>query len=185
MKIRKKEMKKDAVRVNTWADMPRFLVEAGAIVSWGGKLHFLSREGLEEAPFGSVIAWEPSQEMKSGWNVWALGPDYVREKLEERPDGFYTRPVPVEAEPIDDTFPEFLRGANISRNADGSWSVKTDWGVSTGFPGRAYWVRYGTKGDGTPDCNILTKGEKSYEDYLVCDEKGGEVVGRLADIDPA
>ena len=56
MKIRKKEMKKDAVRVNTWADMPRFLVEAGAIVSWGGKLHFLSREGLEEAPFGSVIA---------------------------------------------------------------------------------------------------------------------------------
>ena len=35
-------------------------------------------------------------------------------------------------------FPEFLKGANITHNEDGSWSIKTDWGVSTGFPGASY-----------------------------------------------
>lgn len=80
--------------------------------------------------------------------------------------------------------PEFLTGAQIRHNEDGSWTIKTDWGESTGFPGSAYWVLYRTKADGTPDANILTKTEKSYRDYIACDENG-EDIGFLSEIDPA
>ena len=34
------------------------------------------------------------------------------------------------------------------------------------------------------DANILTKTEKSYTDYIVCDESGQDI-GRLCEIDPA
>lgn len=83
-----------------------------------------------------------------------------------------------------ESIPEFLGGADIHQNEDGSWTIKTDWGESTGFPGKAYWVRYGTKEDGTPDANILTKTEKSYRDYIVCDENGKDI-GFLYELDPA
>lgn len=87
------------------------------------------------------------------------------------------------AQPVSEEFPEFLEGANITHNEDGSWSIKTDWGISTGFPGAAYWVLYGTKEDGTPDANILTKTEKSYRDYIV--SENGKDVGYLYEIDLA
>ena len=56
--------------------------------------------------------------------------------------------------------------------------------ASPGYPGEAYWVLYGTKEDGSPDANILTKTEKSYGEYIVC-ASDGQDIGRLAEIDPA
>lgn len=85
---------------------------------------------------------------------------------------FYKKATVMTAQKVSEEFPEFLKGANITHNEDVSWSIKTDWCISTGFPGVSYWVGYGTKEDGTPDANILTKTEKSYRDYIVCDENG-------------
>lgn len=31
------------------------------------------------------------------------------------------------------------------KNEDGSWSIKTDWGESKGYPYEAYWILYGRK----------------------------------------
>lgn len=56
-------------------------------------------------------------------------------------------------------------------------------GESTGYPGEAYFVLYGTKADGTPDANILTKTEPSYETYFVCDSEGN-IISKLSEIDP-
>ena len=82
----------------------------------------------------------------------------------------------------DKGIPSFLSGADIRKNVDGSWSIKTSWGESTGFPGECYWVLYGINEDGTPDANILTKTEKSFKDYIVCDENG-EDLGWLSELD--
>ena len=172
--------KKDAVRVNTVFDIPEFL--KGTIKIEGESLILVCVEGEEKAPIGSVIGYEESTQTLTGWNTWCIG--NAATNLVEIEGVFYKKATVLEAQLLDEEFPEFLRGAEIRHNEDGSWTIKTDWGESTGFPGMAYWVLYGTKADGTPDANILTKTEKSYKDYIVCDEDGIDI-GFLAEIDPA
>ena len=146
--------KKDAIRVNTINNIPEFL--KSTITIEDGQVKLVCVEGVEVAPLGSVIGYEESEKTSTGWNAWCIGNEA----------------------------PDFLEGANIRHNSDGSWTIVTDWGESTGFPGEAYWVLYGQKADGTPDANILTKTEKSYKDYIVCDESGNDI-GWLSEIDPA
>ena len=172
--------KKDAIRVNTISDIPEFL--RGTIEIQGESLILVCVEGKEKAPLGSVIGYEESSSTPTGWNTWCIG--NAATNLVEIDGVFYKKATVMEAQPVSDEFPDFLKGAEIRRNEDGSWTIKTDWGESTGFPGKAYWVRYGTKEDGRPDANILTKTEKSYNDYIVCDEEGKDI-GFLAEIDPA
>ena len=117
-----------------------------------------------------------------GWNAWCIG--NAATNLIERDGIFYKKATILTAQQVNDEAPDFLEGANIRHNSDGSWTIVTDWGESTGFPGEAYWVLYGQKADGTPDANILTKTEKSYKDYIVCDENGNDI-GWLSEIDPA
>ena len=148
-----------------------------------GTFEILCVEGNEIAPLGSVIGWEKSDSTPTGYNVWVIG--NADTNLIEKDGVFYTKPSIMKAEIVSDEFPEILKGAkNITRNADGSWSIKTDWGVSTGYPGKAYWVVYGIKEDGTYDANILTKTEESYKQYIVCNE-AGEDIGYLCEKDPA
>lgn len=172
--------KKDAVRVNTVSDIPEFL--EGTIKIEGESLILVCVEGEEKAPIGSVIGYEESAQTSTGWNTWCIG--NAATNLVEIDGVFYKKATVLEAQLVDDEFPEFLKGAQIRHNEDASWTIKTDWGESTGFPGKAYWVRYGNKPDGTPDANILTKTEKSYKDYIVCDENGIDI-GFLSEIDPA
>ena len=172
--------KKDAVRVNTIADIPEFL--QGTIMIEGESLILVCVEGTEKAPIGSVIGYEESSETSTGWNTWCIG--NASTNLIEIDGVFYKKATVMKAQALDEEYPEFLEGAEILHNDDGSWTIKTDWGESTGFPGKAYWVRYGTKEDGTPDANILTKTEKSYKDYIVCNDNG-EDIGFLCELDPA
>ena len=172
--------KKDAVRITTVNDIPEFL--KSSIVIARGLLYLTCVEGNETCPVGSVIGYEESENTPTGWNCWHIA--NAATNLIEMDGVFYKKATVLQAQPVDEEFPEFLEGADISRNDDGSWSIKTDWGVSTGFPYQSYWVRYGTKEDGTPDANILTKTEKSYRDYIVCNEDG-EDIGWLYELDPA
>lgn len=171
--------KKDAVRISNARDIPEFL--KGSISIAGGVLQLTCIEGNETCPLGSVIGYETSENTPSGYNCWCIG--NAATNLVEIDGTFYKKATVMQAMAVTEEFPEFLDGADIARNPDGSWSIKTDWGVSTGFPGQAYWIRYGTKSDGTPDANILTKTEKSYGDYIVCDENGKDI-GYLSEIDP-
>lgn len=172
--------KKDAVRISKVSDIPEFL--KGSIDIAGDKLYVTCVEGNETCPLGSVIGYETSENTSSGYNCWCIG--NAATNLVEIDGVFYKKATVMPAMAVTDEYPEFLKGADITHNPDGSWSIKTDWGVSTGFPGQAYWVKYGTKEDGTPDANILTKTEKSYKDYIVCDEEGNDL-GFLSEIDPA
>ncbi len=171
--------KKDAVRVNKVSDVPEFLSES--IIVEGDSLKLVCVEGMETAPLGVVIGYEKSEATPTGWNCWVIG--NAAESLIEIDGVFYKKAIVYRAQQVGEELPDFLKGANAWCNADGSWSIQTDWGVSTGFPGKAYWVLYGVKPDGAIDANILTKTEKSYKDYIVCDENGTDI-GMLCEIDP-
>ena len=181
IKIHKKAgQRKDAIRITVATDVPEFLRETVKVEE--GQIKLICVEGNETAPIGSVIGYEESSSTNTGWNAWHIA--NADTNLVEVDGNFYKKATIMQAQPVSDEFPEFLKGADITHNEDGSWSIKTDWGVSTGFPGKAYWVLYGTKEDGKPDANILTKTEKSYREYIVCDENGQDV-GYLCEIDPA
>lgn len=172
--------KKDAVRVNTGSDIPEFLKDTIKVES--ESLILTCVEGTETAPLGSVIGYEESEKTGTGWNTWVIG--NADTNLIEIDGVFYKKATIMKAQKVDEKFPLFLEGADIRHNDDGSWTIKTDWGESTGFPGEAYWVLYGAKKDGSLDANILTKTEKSYNDYIVCDDDGQDI-GYLVEIDPA
>ena len=172
--------KKDAIRITTVADIPDFLRSSIDIAN--GTLYLTCVEGNQTCPLGSVVGYEASDKTSTGYNCWCIG--NAETNLVEINGVFYKKATVMPAMAVTDEFPAFLEGADITHNPDGSWSIRTDWGVSTGLPGLAYWVRYGTKADGSPDANILTKSEKSYRDYVVCDENG-EDLGLLCEIDPA
>jgi len=136
---------------------------------------------VEHAPLGSVIGYEPSEKTKSGINTWHIA--NAATNLVEKEGEFFTKATVNRAARVSDELPAFMEGADVVRNEDGSWTVTTDWGESKGYPGQAYFVRYGTKADGKPDVNILTKSEESYQAYYVCEEDG-TIIGKLSEMDP-
>ena len=138
--------KKDAIRVNTSSDIPEFLKSTISIED--GQVKLLCVEGFEVAPLGSVIGYEDSKKTSTGWNAWCIG--NAATNLVERDGIFYKKATILTAQQVNDEAPDFVEGANIRHNSDGSWTIVTDWGESTGFPGEAYWVLYGQKADGTP-----------------------------------
>lgn len=172
--------KKDAIRVSCEADILAFLNTTISID--GTQIKLICVEGNQVCPLGSVIGYEESASTTTGYNCWHIA--NAATNLVEIDGVFYKKATVMQAMAVTDEFPAFLEGAAITHNEDGSWTIETDWGKSTGFPGKAYWVRYGTKEDGTPDANILTKSEKSYRDYIVCNDNG-EDIGFLCEIDPA
>ncbi len=171
--------KKDAVRISCEEDIPEFLKNSIHIVN--DELELDCVEGVEHAPLGSVIGYEESEKTKSGINTWHIA--NAATNLVEIDGVFYTKAAVCLAQRIGEEIPEFLAGAPIERNADGTFTITTDWGKSTGAPEDAYFVLYGVKKDGTPDANILTKSEKSYDAYFVC-TKEGEIIGKLSELDP-
>lgn len=127
-----------------------------------------------------LTGYKKSEVAVDGYNCWVIG--NAATNLIEKNGVFYKKDTVMKAMLVTDEFPGFLSGAAIRRNDDGSWTIKTSWGESTGFPGKCYWVLYGINEDGTPDANILTKTEKSFKDYIVCDEDGIDL-GWLSELD--
>ena len=174
--IQKTELKRaDAVRINSAEDIPEAL--RGAISVQKDGVHLECREGAEVAPLGRVIRWEQtevSENCPHGINTWAISPEGEKSRFVEKDGAFFQKPTPTPAAPIPENgqIPDWLKGAPIEQKRDGTIELTTDWGVSSGKPGEAYFVKYGTKADGTPDANILTKTEKSFDAYSVCTEDG-------------
>ena len=176
LKIHKQAgQRKKAIRINGADDIPEFL--QGSIVIAFGRVFLDCVEGHEECPLGSVIGYERSEKTVSGWNCWCIG--NADTNLIERDGVFYTKATILEATPITEEFPELMRGANIWRNDDGSWSFETKYGIMEGKPFEAYWVKSGENQDGTPKGYILTRSEESLNSFLVCDEAEENDLGWL------
>lgn len=172
--------RKNAIRVNFEDNIPEFLKETISIVD--NQVHLVCVEGNEVCPLGSVIGYEESETTGTGWNAWHIA--NAATSLIEKDGFFYKKAISYRSAPMEaGVIPEFALGAKITENPDSSFSLETSWGTVTGFPGKAYWILYGTNSDGSPDVNILTKSEKSYHEYIVCSETG-EDIGKLDEIDP-
>lgn len=171
---------KAAVRINCVADIPEFLKSSIDIAR--DMLFLTCVEGNEQAPLGSVIGYEQTENTHTGWNCWWIA--NADTNLIEKDGKFFTKATILEATPITDEAPELMAGANIWRNDDGSWSYGASWGTQTGWPGKAYWVKSGETEDGTPKGYILTKSEETYGAFIVCDDDGNDI-GLLCEIDPA
>lgn len=132
--------KKDAVRVSNNADIPEFLKEAVRVN--GDKLEIECVEGNETTNFGEVIGYEKSEKTKSGYNCWVIG--NASTNLIEKDGVFYKKATVMRAAQVtEDSIPSFLEGAEVRQNEDKSWTIKTDWGESTGRPYEAYsvWIQ--------------------------------------------
>lgn len=141
--------KKAAVRINTVEDIPEDLKEAIKIVSVedipeqyldennvdeskkevirkirqaGQAVCLDCTEGVEYAPIGSVIGYEPSEKTKSGINCWNIA--NAATNLVEKDGEFFTKATVNKAAKIGEELPEFLEGADVRRNEDGSWTIK-------------------------------------------------------------
>ena len=175
--------KKDAIRVTKESDIPEFLQKTITIVN--GVLHLECVEGMETAPLGSVIGYEQSARTMSGWNTWCIG--NAATNLVEVDGVFYKKATIFPAMLLpeaNEAQADWAKACNLTYNGDGTATIKTDWGFSTGRVGSDFLLLYGMKADGTPDANILTRGEKSYYDYIVCDENGTDI-GKLSELYPA
>jgi hypothetical protein len=62
--------KKDAIRINTIADIPEFLQETIKIND--NQINLVCVEGNETVPLGSVIGYEESSSTSTGWNAWHI-----------------------------------------------------------------------------------------------------------------
>ncbi|MBQ1298421.1 hypothetical protein IIY24_01085 [Candidatus Saccharibacteria bacterium] len=134
-----------------------------------------------------VIGYEKSSRTASGWNCWHIrnaATNLIEEVDEDGRSVFFKKATVLRVEPISERYPEFLRGAQVRREDDGSWSMVTRDGVQTGFPGQGYWVLDSVGKDGIPHGHILTKGTPSYDDFYACDEDGN-ILGRLCEVDLA
>ena len=97
----------------------------------------------------------------------------------EKDGRFYQKPAVVEAEFITDEFPEFIRGAKITHNEDGSWSLDCGWAVVSGKLGDI-WAKYRIKPDGSIDANIIAVQQTdTINQYFHCTESG-EIIEPLA-----
>lgn len=96
--------KKDAVRVNNEADIPVFLQDS--IIVNGDKLTLICVEGVETAPLGVVVGYEKSNSTPTGFNCWVIG--NADTNLVEIDGVFYKKATVLQAQPVDDEFPEFL-----------------------------------------------------------------------------
>ena len=173
--IRKKfGKKKPAVRINKVEDIPEELRKAIKIVD--DMIELDCTEGDELVPLGSVIGYEYSPNTESGINTWKIDNVDNLFLIEENGE-FFTNDTINKAVMIGEELPDFLEEENITRNEDGSWTLKTDWGESTGYPGEGYFVLYGTKDHGKSNVNILTNSEPSFDEYYVCDADGNIIDG--------
>ena len=169
--IRKSEGKvKDAIRISEDSKIPE-LLESSIIKQPNGTYQLVCVEGNETAKKGDVIGYEVSTSTPTGFNCWVIG--NASTNLIEKDGKFFTKPTVMKAALISENLPDWLQGADVSYDKDTSiWSIKTPWGVSSGTIGEAFWILYGVDANGIVDANILTKTEKSINDYCVCEEDG-------------
>lgn len=62
--------KKDAIHINSIADIPKFLQETIKIND--NQINLVCVEENETVPLGSVIGYEKSSSTSTGWNAWHI-----------------------------------------------------------------------------------------------------------------
>ena len=165
----------NVVEVHTLSTIPEFLQEA--ITVENHRLTLDNVEGKKTAPLYSVIGYERSAQTKSGYNCWFIG--QVGVDLVKVDGVFYTRPPIVHAMLIpakEDAKPIWANSAGLTYNGDIAM-LETCNGNLSGRVGRDFILCYGMgrAGNPKPKVTILTRDDKSFKDYVICDDEGSDI----------
>ena len=174
--------RKDAVRINSYADIPKFLRQVIFILH--DELSFQCNGKSSNAPLGSVIGYEKSQSTITGWDCWHI--ENADEILIEVNGNFYDKSKIVQAMLIPEKgseLPEWVKNCDLTYGTSRLANLKTDSKSSHGRIGIDFLLLYGIKEDGTPDADILFRGGILYRNYFICDENGNDIA-KLSDLYP-
>lgn len=177
------EHQHNAVEISTLSTIPEHLRKAISIVNC--ELWLDNENGCMTVPMGSVICYEKSDVTESGYNCWSIGRLGIN--LAKVDGIFYTKPTLIHAMLIpakEDVKPVWVNACNLTYNGDGTVTMKTDYGQATGRVGIDFILCHGMKEDSKPQASILATYDKSYNDYIICDESGKDI-GKLSELYPA
>ena len=157
------------ITINSISMIPEFLREAITVVD--AKLQFDTISGKQTAPLGALLGYEEcGEQTPSGYNCWAVTPlTKINAML-----------IPAQEE----VKPVWVNLCGLTYNGDGTATLKTPDGQSTGRIGIDFIVCHGMKSTGGPNASILATYDESYKDYVVCDEAGKDI-GKLCELYPA
>lgn len=173
----------NAVEISIRSTIPDELRKAVTIIN--GKIRLDSDNGYQLAPAGAIIGYEKSEWTLSGYNCWVIA--NKRTDLVERDGTFYVKPCILHAMLIpdkDDVKPVWAHAANLTYNGDGTATFKSEAGNTTGRVGIDFLLCHGARENRTINVSILVRGEKSFYDYIVCDENNDDI-GKLSELYPA
>ena len=163
--VHKQPLRANAIRISRAYNIPEFLKDS--IKVNGNMIEVRSKQLSEVGELGSIVMYEKSA-ISGKYNCRFFKKNDGIELIEKQ-GVLYNKPAILKAQLITDKFPEFLRGANISRYSNYSWSIETCSGIVKGYIGKAYWLYYGLDNTGKPVGSILRKCDIEYFNYLVCD----------------
>ena len=157
------------INVNSLSMIPEFLREAITVVD--AKLHFDTISGKQTAPLGICIGYEEcGDQTPSGYNCWQV--KFPEKKL--------AMLIPAK----EDAKPVWVNLCNLTYNGDGTVTLKTAHGQSTGRIGIDFIMCHGMNPTYGPNASILDTYDESYNDYIICDKDGNDI-GKLCELYPA
>lgn len=171
----------NVVKISTLGTIPAELREAIHIVNC--KLQLDTIDGIKTVPTGSLICFEKSEETSSGYNCWAVATPHtdlvaIDGVLYKKPSITHALLIPDK----DEARPLWV--SNLTYNGDGTATLHTDEGNFTGRIGIDFLLCHGMKKGGKYKVSVLATYDKSYNDYIVCDESGKDL-GMLSELYPA
>ena len=171
----------NVVKISTLGTIPANLREAVRIVNC--RLLLDNVDGIQNVPTGSLICFEKSDLTSSGYNCWAVATPHtelitIDGVLHKKPPITHAMLIPDK----DEARPLWV--SNLTYNGDGTATIRTAEGAFTGRIGIDFLLCHGMKKGGRYKVSLLATYDKSYNDYLVCDETGKDL-GMLSEIYPA
>lgn len=165
-------------------DVPKFLIESGAVSVNGNNIIMIAVEGSATRNFPVFLSWEETSVLACGYGAWPKDNGFTTLIVDEDGNCFdkapnYIASLLVYGKPLHDHFAK-MGNVVITEN---ECHVHTNWGETrkVRLPKNendyvAIVIDYGDGG-----VNLLTLSEKSAEEYIVMNENG-EDIGKLTDI---
>ena len=157
-----------AIRINSWNEIPRFLRRYISVDKKNINLRFRLKETT--APLGSVVVCDYWGPYLRECSLFEKLPENIFEK-----NGIFYKECPVMlAAKIEEQLPPFMKNVDITYYEN--YYVFNTWGGVTLIEpnDEGYFCLYGySKKDNYPLIEVIRP--YSYKDYIVCDEEGNYI----------
>ena len=176
-------MPTNVVKITALSTIPEELREAIRIVNC--RLYVDTIDGIKVAPTGSIISFEKSEETSSGYDCRVVATPHT--DLLNVNNVIFIKPTIMHAVLIpdkDEVRPLWAVRSKLTYNGDGTATLHTAEGDSTGRIGIDFLLCQDVKKAGNYKVSILSTYDEAYSEYILCDDDGKDI-GKLVDFYPA